>query len=139
MKPTSTGPTDLQSTQDKIYDLFLSLIDRGGRVLDLGCGNGLVLRHLVENSEFELEPYGLTSSRSTLRQAREVVLPQFADNLSVANVANVNLEPSSFDFMFFDPYDIHPDDILTVVERILSLGADLLNSKWVFGSRSAFS
>jgi len=123
-------PNGFAEYPDEIYDLFLSLIDHGGKVLDLGCGNGLMLRHLVQNSEFEPEPHGVDFIEESIRQAREVVLPQFADNFSVANIVDVELEPSSFDFIFFDPYDVHPADIPSVVERIL--GACKVGGKVIF-------
>ncbi len=31
----------------------------------------------------------------------------------------MELEPSSFGFIFFDPYDVHPGDIPPVVEKII--------------------
>ena len=41
----------------EVYNLFLSIIDHDGKVLDLVCGNGLLLRHLVTNSKYKLIPY----------------------------------------------------------------------------------
>ncbi len=50
-------PNGFDAYPDEIYDFFLGLVDREGRVIDLGCGNGLMLRHLVTKSKYKLVPY----------------------------------------------------------------------------------
>jgi len=52
-------PNGFREYPDEIYDLFLSLVNHDGRVLDLGCGNGLMLRHLITRSRYRLIPYGV--------------------------------------------------------------------------------
>ena len=95
----------------EVYDLFLSLIDRDGKVIDLGCGNGLMLRHLVTRSRYRLIPFGVDFIEESIRQAREVVLPEYAANFFVSNIVDFDLGASAFDFIFFDPYTVHPDDL----------------------------
>ena len=112
-------PNGFREYPAEIYDLFLSLVDHDGKVLDLGCGNGLMLRHLITRSPYKLVPYGVDFLEESIRQAKELVLPEFADNFWVANVAEVELEPGSFDFIFFDPYHVHPDDRADVVVRVI--------------------
>ena len=112
-------PNGFAECPDGIYDLFLSLIDRDGKVVDLGCGNGLMLKHLVTRSRYKLIPCGVDFLEESIRQAREVVLPEYGDNFVVGNVADVDLGVESFDFIFFDPYTVHPGDLEEVVRRIL--------------------
>ena len=74
-------PNGFNEYLKEIYDLFLSLIDHGGKVLDLGCRNGLLLKHLVENSKYDLIPYGVDFIEESIRQVKEIILPQYAKKL----------------------------------------------------------
>ena len=112
-------PNGFRSYPKEIYDLFLSLIDHSGSVIDLGCGNGLMLKHLVENSRYKLTPHGVDFIEESIRQAKEIVLPEYAENFKVANIADINLEEESFDFIFLDPYALHPSDIPRVAEMVV--------------------
>mgnify|MGYP003883560031 CR=1 FL=1 len=112
-------PNGFSEYPDEIYDLFLSLIDHSGKVIDLGCGDGLMLRRLVTRSRYRLVPYGVDFLEESIRQAREVVLPEYAKNFVVANVADCDPGVKTFDFIFFDPYTVHPDDLEPVVRRLL--------------------
>lgn len=112
-------PNGFREYPTEMYDLFLSLVDHDGRVLDLGCGNGLMLRHLVTKSPYKLVPYGVDFMEPSIEQAKRMVLPEYADNFIVANVAEVELKPGFYDFIFFDPYHVHPDDRREVVARVL--------------------
>ena len=105
----------------EIYDFLLSFIDHPGRVIDLGCGNGLLLKHLVENSKYELIPYGVDFIEESIEQAKREILPEFADNFTVANIRDYvkEMPDEYFDFVFFDPYHLHPKDLDEAVERIL--------------------
>jgi len=110
-------PNGFREYPEEVYNLFLSLID--GDMIDLGCGNGLMLRHLVERSRFRLVPHGVDFIEESIRQAREVVLPEYAENFWVANVADADLGEESYDFIFFDPYAVHPADLGPVVRRVI--------------------
>ena len=112
-------PSGFKEYPREIYDLFTSLIHRSGKVLDLGCGNGLLLKHLVENSKYELEPFGVDFIEESIQQAREIVLPTYSDNFTASNIIDYNLEPGSFDFIFLDPTDIHRDDMDWFLERVI--------------------
>ncbi|MGB9760573.1 MAG: class I SAM-dependent methyltransferase [Fervidicoccus fontis] len=112
-------PNGFDVYPDEIYDLFLKLVDHDGRVIDLGCGNGLMLRHLVTKSRFRLVPYGVDFIEESIKQAKEVILPQYAENFKVGNIADIDLSPNFFDFIFFDPYDVHQDDSQHMINKIL--------------------
>ncbi len=112
-------PNGFDTYPAEIYNLFLSLIHHGGKVIDLGCGNGLMLRHLVTRSPYRLEPYGVDFLEESIEQARRLVLPEYADNFTVANIADLDLGEKTYDFIFFDPYSIHPRHLGEVVERLV--------------------
>ncbi len=46
-------------------------------------------------------------------------MPGYAENFKVGNIVDIDLSPNFFDFIFFDPYDVHPDDIEHMVNKIL--------------------
>lgn len=104
----------------EIYDLFASLITRDGKVIDLGCGNGLLLKHLILYSGHKLEPYGVDFIEESIHQARVQVLPEYSENFTVANIVDYILEPKSFDFILVDPSDIHKDDLDDFINRIIN-------------------
>ncbi len=112
-------PNGFRGYPEEIYNVFLSLIDHDGKVIDLGCGNGLMLRHLVSRSRYRIVPYGIDFIEESIRQAREIVLPEYAENFTVGNIVKVDLGSETFDFIFFDPYDVHPDDLETMVDRLV--------------------
>ncbi|WP_297069724.1 bifunctional 2-polyprenyl-6-hydroxyphenol methylase/3-demethylubiquinol 3-O-methyltransferase UbiG [Thermococcus sp.] len=114
-------PSGFREYPQEIYDFFLSFIDHPGKVIDLGCGNGLLLRHLVENSRYELIPYGVDFIEESIEQAKREILPEFATNFTVANVRDyVKMMPDEyFDFIFFDPYHLHPNDLQEAVEHVI--------------------
>lgn len=112
-------PNGFREYPEEIYDTFLSLINHDGVVIDLGCGNGLLLRHLVTRSRYRLTPYGVDFLEESIRQARSIVLPEYADNFKVANIADLNLGRNTYDFIFFDPYTVYPGDLERVVEGLI--------------------
>jgi len=112
-------PNSFKEYPTEIYNLFLSLIDHDGKVIDLECGNGLMLKHLVTNSKYELISYGADFIKESIKQTKEIALPEYSDNFIVANVVEADLGENSFDFIFFDPYIVHPDDLENMVDKLL--------------------
>ncbi|MGC9095221.1 MAG: class I SAM-dependent methyltransferase [Candidatus Bathyarchaeia archaeon] len=112
-------PNGFDEYPKEIYDLFLSLIDHDGRVIDLGCGNGLMLRHLLTKSKHKLIPYGVDFIEESIKQAKEVILPMYAENFKVGNIVDIELGTGYFDFIFFDPYDVHPNDVQGMIDKLL--------------------
>ncbi|MEQ9714009.1 MAG: class I SAM-dependent methyltransferase [Candidatus Asgardarchaeum sp.] len=123
-------PNGFDEYPTDVYNLFLSLIDHDGKVLDLGCGNGLLLRHLITNSKYKLIPYGVDFIEESIKQAKEKILPEFAENFTTANIIDYDLKESSFDFILFDPYHLHPKDIPKMTHKIIK--ACRKNGKVIF-------
>jgi SAM-dependent methyltransferase len=113
-------PNGFREYPHEIYDLFCQQIDHGGKVLDLGCGNGLMLRHLVHHVGHRLIPYGVDFLAESIRQAREQVLPEYADNFTLGNILDYGYDDAPYDYIFFDPYDLNPADIPKVLSSILA-------------------
>ena len=79
------------------------------------------MRHLVENSEYELIPYGVDFIEESIEQAKRDILPEFAGNFVVANVRDYvhEIPDEYFDFIFFDPYNVHPEDLPETVGHLI--------------------
>ena len=112
-------PNGFREYPHEIYNLFCKQIDRDGKVLDLGCGNGLMLKHLIIHTKRKLIPYGVDFLKESINQAREIILPEYAENFVVDNIVEYDYDNTPYDFIFFDPYDIHPEDTPKVLEDIL--------------------
>ena len=66
--------------------IFISkAIDKPGTILDVGCGNGFLLKCLEEWSGYSLTPYGIDVDAAFIRQAKEY-RSEYAANFKVANV-----------------------------------------------------
>jgi SAM-dependent methyltransferase len=62
-----------------IYDQFVRAVHQPGAILEVSCGNGLLLRYVTELSGLPLEPYGLDINRDAIREARERTFPERAE------------------------------------------------------------
>lgn len=132
------------SCPSDIYIGFSPFIRRSGRILELGCGNGMLLRYLGERSGQHLTPFGADLDRHVIETARATILPDFADNFRVADVRTYN-DDRKFDIVLTNPvfanrgfYEqdsggvrtLYPDgSIRTYLERCRSLlapGGDLV-------------
>ncbi|MBL7206686.1 MAG: class I SAM-dependent methyltransferase [Candidatus Aenigmarchaeota archaeon] len=61
------NPPELQ------YASILPLIDRDGKVLDAGCGNGMLLKFLMEFSGHNIVPFGIDTWDEAIEQAKTEV------------------------------------------------------------------
>lgn len=103
-------PNGFDSLPEDIYRAFAIEIDKDGKVLDLGCGNGLMLRYLMVCSGYKLIPYGVDFIELSIKQAKEILHPQYADHFEVGNVVNYSFERGPFDFIFATLHHIYPND-----------------------------
>ncbi len=112
-------PNGFKEYPQEIYDIFLNLIDGDGKIIDLGCGNGLLLKHIIENSKYKLIPYGVDFIEESITQAKKLIFPEYSDNFIVANISEVKLKERYYDFILFDPTHVHIDDHEKVLANIL--------------------
>lgn len=104
------------------------LFDRGGSVLDLGCGNGFLLRCLQEWSGRRLVPYGVDRDESFIREAR-AQFPGQQDHFLTFDVRE--LAPGSpfpglpprFDYVYWCVWDNCSFERPEEVEMFLNLDA----------------
>ncbi len=100
---------------------FLNVVDRPGTILDLGCGNGLLLRSLIEFSSFPLIPFGVDFLCESIQEAKSCVLPQFARNFTCGNIATFDFtEPMSPTYILLCPVYLHPSHIETFLAKCIS-------------------
>jgi trans-aconitate methyltransferase len=67
------------------------LAGSGGPVLDLGCGNAMLLKRIVARAGSHVIPFGLDLQRQHIEHAR-VVLPENAANFQVGDMFADDLE-----------------------------------------------
>src|SRR5437016_855878 len=67
----------------------LALSTAGGNVLDLGCGNGALLKKIHEADPTSV-PFGIDTNRGRIEHARELN-PQFAGNFVWGNMFESDL------------------------------------------------
>ena len=89
-------------------------INKNGKILDIGCANGFLLRCFQEWSPYGLEPYGIDISLKQIYQAREI-FPLKPNNFVFENFWNLitnnfnvlkrhNL-PTNYDFIYWNVWD----------------------------------
>ena len=75
----------MREAHQPILDLAAAVLRPGpGSVLDLGCGNGALLRKLQDQCQ-EIVPYGIDSQAEGVRHAREF-FPSFRENFVVGDL-----------------------------------------------------
>ena len=65
------------------------LLSESGNVLDLGCGNGILLAKIC-GGRSDLIPFGVDTNRFAVQHARQL-LPQFADNFTHGSLSDVEV------------------------------------------------
>ncbi|MEM1509516.1 MAG: hypothetical protein QXY49_05310 [Thermofilaceae archaeon] len=51
--------------------------------------------------KYKPTPYGVDFIEESIRQAKELVLPEYAENFKVGNIVDVDLSPVFFNFIIF--------------------------------------
>lgn len=90
------------------YLSTLPLIDRNGKIIDLGCGNGMLLKFLIEFSSKSLECYGVDINEKAIKEAK-ILLPIFQSNFIVDDVRKVELGKKPYDIIITNPFYAHPN------------------------------
>lgn len=111
-------PNGFNELPENIYKAFAEQIDKDGKVLDLGCGNGLMLKYLMLASGYKLIPYGVDFMKHSIKQAKEILHPQYKNNFTFGNVINYSFNKGPFDFIFVPLHHIHPSDRKEYLDKI---------------------
>jgi cyclopropane fatty-acyl-phospholipid synthase-like methyltransferase len=112
-------PNGFQSLPDTLYRAFAEQIDKNGKVLDLGCGNGLMLKYLISTSGYKLVPYGADFMEKSIWQAKNILFPEYADNFKNCNVVDYNFKEGPFDFIFTFINHVYPAQRKKYIEKII--------------------
>lgn len=94
----------------KSRQFVAELIDHEGTLLDVGCGNGFLLRCLQEWSGRRFVPYGIDVSVSFIREA-QALFPEQPEHFLTFNVLGLPRNcsfptlPSSFDYVYWGVWD----------------------------------
>jgi len=123
-------PNGFTEYPEEIYNLFLEQIDGDGEIIDLGCGNGLLLKHIICRSKYNLTPYGIDFIPESIDQARMLIHPDYPENFKVANIIHYELGIEKYRYIIFDVYTVHPKDLPQTVERVIK--ACKKNGKIIF-------
>ena len=88
-------------------------LHRGGTILDIGCGNGFLLRCLQEWAPHTLEPYGIDTDQVRLGEAR-ALFPDRIDHFAACDAAafvedrcaaETATFPLRFDLVYWNVWD----------------------------------
>ncbi len=121
--------------QEAKYKAALEKVEPYGLVLDVGCGSGLLFKHLSSPTP---EIVGADSSRKLLSEVRKKYRAWKNIHLLRADVDNLPLKDDQFDFIFaFTVLQNMPEPIATLKElrRVVKPGANVV----VTGLKKVFS
>ena len=91
------------------YLSTLPLIDRDGRAMDLGSGNGMLLKFLMTFSNHNLIPYGIDLNEEAIGQAVNEILPDFAGNFEIGDIVDYQFPKGKFDIIITNPFYSKPN------------------------------
>lgn len=119
-------------------------IDRPGSILDVGCGNGFLLKCLSEWSRHDLVPFGFDINARYIEDARRL-WPEHGENFWVDDIfaPTESLAARHFDFIFwcvFDPVFFAAHEEALLPKRVFDLlkeGGSLILGMYASGRRRA--
>jgi len=112
-------PNGFDKLPENIYQVFAKEIDKNGKILDLGCGNGLMLKYLMRTSGYKLIPFGVDFTKLSIKQAKEILHFQHSANFVTANVVDYSFEKGPFDFIFTALHHIFHNDRKKYLEKLI--------------------
>ena len=103
-------------------------INRDGTILDIGCGNGFLLKCFQYWQPHSLTPFGIDINSEFINQAK-LLFPEFANNFTVLSIETLeelkthNL-PSQYDLVYWNVWDnwdfTHPNQV-NPLKRLINL------------------
>ena len=79
-------------------------IDKNGSFLDVGCGNGFLLRCLQEWSAYNIDPFGIDINENYITQAKQLFTScsDHFEDLDIASIEAIyKVLPASYDFVYY--------------------------------------
>ncbi len=135
------GPSGLFVANTPVLALAETLaLQPEHRLLDLGCGEGTLTRHLQRSVRFTQPPVAMDISRAMLRLARAQADPEAPVELVATSASALPFADKSFDFVLATHVWKHLDDRtflhdLLDVRRVLHPGGAYV--AWEFAPRSS--
>lgn len=111
----------------RIMDELAGPEKRSYSVFDMGCANGFLLRCLQEWSGRAIEPYGMDSRASKVRNARRM-FPGREDHFA-EGTSDPDKLPGAFDFVYWnawDNYDFSRPNEVALFEKLLRKAGKLV-------------
>ena len=95
------------------YSMFVDAVETipydALKIIDIGCGNALLLKHIIRNSKKRIIPFGVDFIKESIFEAKSSVLPEFADNFFCIDAGSYVFQ-CSFDLVLFDLSILRKDD-----------------------------
>ncbi len=91
-----------------IYQAFLEVVDRPGSILELGCGNGLLLRYLHDHSHHQLDCCGIDINAAAIQTAQAEVFPARRESFWVGDVRTYQPPPGQHALILTNPLYADP-------------------------------
>lgn len=101
------------------YLSTLPLANRDGKIIDLGCGNGMLLKFLVEFSGHKLEPFGIDFKEKPIAQAKKEIFPSQAANFTIAKVWDYDFRDGPFSTIISSPFYVEKANMRQFTKRCL--------------------
>ena len=102
------------------YLSLLPLIDSSGLILDIGSGNGMLLKFILDFSNHNIIPYGIDKNEIAINKAKRDILPQYSSNFIVAEMDEYIPFKQKFNIIICNPfYSKYGFD--SVISRLLGI------------------
>ncbi len=98
------------SLQEKAYSSFLRFFVNPGKVIDLGCGDGSLLKFLVKECPYALIPYGVDFLEQSILIAKKEILPEFSNNFFTGNILNFDIGTFKPNYIIVNPFYVLEED-----------------------------
>lgn len=110
-----------------IFEAFKTVYQNESKIVDLGCGTGLLLNHIIDNHSNPLIPYGIDFIEQSIDIAQHV-FEEFRNNFFISNAADI--ESVNIDFndsiVLLDPYHYLRSDLYKIIRYCKSFGCSVL-------------
>lgn len=111
-------PNGFKELPISVYKALSDQIHKNGKVLDLGCGNGLMLGFFLQTKHYDLTPYGVDFISNSVTQARDIILRKYRNNIAETNIVDYKFTHGPFDFIFTTLSNIHYADRKQHLNRV---------------------
>lgn len=87
----------------RMYDSFRTLINQDGKIIDIGSGNGLLLKYLYLFSGFKLIPFGIDNRKIAIDEAQKNIFPELKNNFKFQDAVFYEFEDGPFNIIIACP------------------------------------